>query len=117
LRVASSENKPVEDKTKLLYGSEDVVGRGVQFIQNVKVGMDLFGDKNGPSIIIGYDIYKNNYIDVVKRGGKIRLITEITKDNIQYCKDLVNIVTELRHLEGLIGGSSQRIRIYVYSCS
>jgi two-component system, OmpR family, sensor histidine kinase VicK len=104
LRVASSENKPVEDKTKLLYGSEDVVGRGVQFIQNVKVGMDLFGDKNGPSIIIGYDIYKNNYIDVVKRGGKIRLITEITKDNIQYCKDLVNIVTELRHLDGLIGG-------------
>jgi two-component system, OmpR family, sensor histidine kinase VicK len=103
LRVAS-ENKAFEDKTKLLYGSEDVVGRGVQFIQNVKVGMDLFGDKNGPSIIIGYDIYKNNYIDVVRRGGKIRLITEITKDNIQYCKDLVNIVTELRHLDGLIGG-------------
>src|SRR5213592_3014206 len=63
--------------------------------------MDLFGEKNGPSIIMEF---KNNYIDVIRRGGGIRLITEITNENLHYCKGLVNIVTELRHLEGLIGG-------------
>jgi sugar-specific transcriptional regulator TrmB len=41
---------------------------------------------------------------MISRGGKIRLITEITKDNINYCKALMRIVTELRHLDGLIGG-------------
>jgi hypothetical protein len=67
--------------------------------------MDLFGDKNGPSIIIEFpDIYKNNYIAAKRRGAKIRFITEITKDNIHYCKELMNIVTEFRHLDGLIGG-------------
>jgi two-component system, OmpR family, sensor histidine kinase VicK len=93
-----------EEKSELIYGSENAVQRGVQFMQNVKKGMDLFGDKNGPSIIMGFDVYKNNYIDVKRRGGRIRLITEITKDNIQYCKELMKIVDELRHLDGLIGG-------------
>lgn len=40
-------------------------------MKNVKIGMDLFGEKNGPSIIIEFDVYKNNYVDVLKRGGKI----------------------------------------------
>jgi signal transduction histidine kinase len=73
-------------------------------MKNVKVGMDLFGEKNGPSIIMEYDVYRNNYIEVIKRGGKIRLITEITKENLHYCKELRKIVTEMRHLEGLVGG-------------
>ena len=93
-----------EEKTELLYGVEAAVGRGVWFMKNVKIGMDLFGEKNGPSIIIEYEVYKNNYIDIIKRGGKIRLITEITKENLHYCKELRKIVTEMRHLEGLIGG-------------
>jgi two-component system sensor histidine kinase VicK len=93
-----------EEKTELLYGVEAAVAKGVWFMKNVKIGMDLFGEKNGPSIIIEYEVYKNNYIDIIKRGGKIRLITEITKENLHYCKELRKIVTEMRHLEGLIGG-------------
>lgn len=73
-------------------------------MKNVKIGMDLFGEKNGPSIIMEFDVYKNNYVDVLKRGGKIRFITEITKENLHYCLELRKIVTEIRHLEGLIGG-------------
>lgn len=73
-------------------------------MQNAKEKMDLFGDSNGPSIVMEFDVYRNNYIDMISRGGKIRLITEITKDNINYCKALMRIVTELRHLDGLIGG-------------
>jgi two-component system, OmpR family, sensor histidine kinase VicK len=95
---------PEEEKTELLYGVEAAVGRGDRFMKNVKVRMDLFGEKNGPSIIMEFDVYKNNYIDVIRRGGKIRLITEITKENLHYCKELRKIVTEMRHLEGLVGG-------------
>src|ERR671918_181600 len=93
-----------EEKSELIYGTESAVQRGVQFMQNVKKGMDLFGEKNGPSIIIEFDVYKNNYIDVIKRGGKIRFITEVTKENLHYCKELKKIVTEMRHMEGLVGG-------------
>ncbi|HZD36832.1 MAG TPA: ATP-binding protein [Nitrososphaeraceae archaeon] len=93
-----------EEKTELLYGVEDAVGRGDRFMKNVKRGMDLFGEKNGPSIIMEFDVYRNNYIDVIKRGGKIRFITEVTNENLHYCKELKKIVTEMRHLDGLVGG-------------
>jgi two-component system sensor histidine kinase VicK len=93
-----------EEKTELLYGVEAAVRRGVQFMKNVKTRMDLYGEKNGPSIIMEFDVYKDNYIDVIRRGGKIRFITEITRDNLHYCKELRKIVTEMRHLEGLVGG-------------
>ena len=59
-----------EETSELLYGTENAVQRGVQFLQNVKKRMDLFGDKNGPSIIMEFEVYKNNYVDVKRRGGK-----------------------------------------------
>jgi two-component system, OmpR family, sensor histidine kinase VicK len=94
-----------EEKTELLYGVENTIDRGLRFMQNARKNMDLFGEKNGPSIIIEFpDIYKNNYIAAKNRGVKIRFITEITEDNIHYCKELMNIVTEFRHLDGLVGG-------------
>ena len=93
--------------TEILYGVENTIRRGVQFMKNAKHHMDLYGDKNGPSIIIEFpEIYKNNYIECRKRGGKIRFITDITKDNIRYCKELIRdeAVDEFRHLEGFVGG-------------
>ena len=101
-----TQNTAEEEKTELLYGVEAAVERGAQFMKNVKLGMDLFGEKNGPSIIMEFDVYKNNYVDVIRRGGKIRFITEITKENLSYCKELRKIVTEMRHMEGLVGGIS-----------
>jgi signal transduction histidine kinase len=93
--------------TEILYGVENTIRRGVQFMKNAKHHMDLYGDKNGPSIIIEFpEIYKNNYIECRKRGGKIRFIADITKDNIRYCKELIRdeAVDEFRHLEGFVGG-------------
>ena len=56
-----------EEKTELLYGVEATVEKAKWFMKNVKIGMDLFGEKNGPSIIIEFEVYKNNYIDIIKK--------------------------------------------------
>ena len=73
-------------------------------MQNVKKKMDIFFDHKAPSIVIDIDDYKNGYIDIRRRGAKIRAFTEITKENISYCKELMKIVDELRHLDGVRGG-------------
>ncbi|MDP9289542.1 MAG: hypothetical protein M3P08_15285 [Thermoproteota archaeon] len=102
--MSISENSQ-QDSTEVLYGVESAVRKGVQFMQNTNKWMDLYGDENGPSIIIEFpDIYKNNYIEARRRGAKIRFITEITKENMHYCKELIKIVDEFRHLEGFKGG-------------
>ena len=59
---------------------------------------------SAPSIVVDVEEYRNGYIDIRKRGGKIRAFTEITKDNVQYCKELMKLVDELRHLDGVRGG-------------
>jgi signal transduction histidine kinase len=102
LAVSVDSKNPIR-KTKIVYGERNVIGVIVNFMQNTKEGMDLFGDKNGPSIIITHDIYKNNYAQARARGAKIRYITEITRENLHYCKEVKKIVDELRHLEGLKG--------------
>ena len=40
--------------------------------------------------------------EMIARGIKIRLITDITKENINYCKDLSK-VSEIRHIDGIKG--------------
>jgi two-component system, OmpR family, sensor histidine kinase VicK len=89
--------------TKMIYDLESAISYGVKFLQNVKERMDVFIDENGPAMIIKYDIYKDNYIKARRRGAKIRFVTEITKHNIQYCKELRTIVDEFRHLDNLKG--------------
>ncbi|MFL6421391.1 MAG: ATP-binding protein [Nitrososphaeraceae archaeon] len=93
-----------EKRSEILYGIDNAVGRGVYFMSNVKKRMDIYFDHKAPSIVVEIDEYRNGYRDIRKRGGKIRAFTEITKDNINYCKELMKLVDELRHLNGVKGG-------------
>src|SRR5918999_2899101 len=46
---------------------------------------------------------KKAFHDAKKRGVNLRYITEITGENISFCKKLLTIVDELRHLDGIKG--------------
>jgi hypothetical protein len=87
----------------MVYDLENGENLGIQFIKNVKGRLDILADRNAPAIIMKSNTYKNNYINLRNRGATIRFLTEITKDNIQYCKELTEIVDEFRHLDGLKG--------------
>ncbi len=97
-------NANSQKTSEILYGADKAVKRGVQFMRNVREKMDIFFDHKAPSIVIDLEEYRNGYIDIRRRGSKIRAFTEITKENIQYCKELIKIVDELRHLDGVKGG-------------
>ena len=95
----------IEDgRIKILYGVENALPHVKKFMDNAKVKMDITFDLHVPSIVTKTPLYYEGYKDILKRGGKIRCITEINKDNKDYCKELLNIVSELRHLDGLKGG-------------
>lgn len=94
-----------EEKTELLYGVEEAVGRGVQFMKNVKTRMDLYGEKNGPSIIMEFDVYKDNYIDSTsnaflrqERAGGISLLDETAKQGKKSVRILVPYDTRIEEV-------------------
>src|SRR5918912_299550 len=49
------------------------------------------------------EVLKKAFLDAMNRGVKLRYVTEINEDNVKDCKELINIVDELRHLEGIKG--------------
>ncbi|HYO06526.1 MAG TPA: HAMP domain-containing sensor histidine kinase [Phototrophicaceae bacterium] len=65
----------------------------------------IYGDSRSLSIIIQTESLKKIFLECVKRGIKYKYITEITKDNIPYCKEVLKIIRpgELRHLDGVKG--------------
>ena len=46
---------------------------------------------------------RESFIASRNRGVRTKFITEITKDNISYCKRLIPLVDELRHVDGVKG--------------
>lgn len=83
------------------------------FIQNTKAELDVIFDLHAPSILINTPIYNEAYKRLLKRGCKIRYITEVTRDNIGFCKEILKLVTEMRHIEGMKGGIAVNRSEYV----
>lgn len=74
----------------------------IQTMSNIIHRHDICVDADGPQVAMGIDWVRKCYVDAHARGVKIRFITEITKDNLPWCKQLLELV-ELRHLEGVQG--------------
>jgi two-component system, OmpR family, sensor histidine kinase VicK len=56
-----------------------------------------------PPLAIALEPIRKAFLDAKSRGVRLRYITEITRDNILYCKELTKIVDQLRHLDGIRG--------------
>jgi two-component system, OmpR family, sensor histidine kinase VicK len=90
-------------RTELVHGNENVVDFLVEFMHQAKLRIDVCVDHTRPGLCIEIRRLMNAFIDAKKRQVKIRYITEITNDNLDYCKELISIVDEFRHMNGIKG--------------
>lgn len=98
-----AENKRVDmDVTRVFYG-EEATSKSLEVFYNVKEKFDACGDSISPSVCIGFEPLKKAYLDFKRRGVRVRFVADINTINVLYCKELLNIVTELRHLDGIMG--------------
>jgi two-component system, OmpR family, sensor histidine kinase VicK len=87
-----------------VYGIDNVINIVLQFLSQTNNKIDACVDYTRPSLAIDFLALKNAFLNAKKRGVKLRYVTEITKDNISYCKQLLTtMVYELRHLDGMKG--------------
>ena len=86
--------------TQVLTDEEKIVEAIREFQASTKEFWGACVDSSIPSFSVGR--VRNGYIEAKKRGVRILYITEITKDNLQYCKEIMQFV-ELRHLDGVKG--------------
>ena len=92
------------EKTKILYGSGNVIDTALQFTFSARKKIDACVDQTMPSLIVEIKRLKKAFEDAKRRGVKLRYITEIKTENVSFCKELLtSIVNELRHLDGIKG--------------
>ncbi len=72
----------------------------LQFLSKSKI-INSCGDEKAPSVAIEMQDYQRLLSDILEKKIKVRYITNITKDNLHYCKDLMKFFGEIRHLDGL----------------
>jgi two-component system, OmpR family, sensor histidine kinase VicK len=90
-------------KTEIVHGSDNVIDGLVQLMCKAKLRIDVCVDHTRPYLAIEIIRLRESFIDAKRRHVTIRYITEISKDNLRYCKELISLVDELRHLAGIKG--------------
>ena len=93
-----------KQKTSIYYKPYNVINTVIEFIDNSSSRIDACVDYTRPSLIVEIAALKKAFVDAKERGIKLRYVTEITGDNVSYCKELVNTINiELRHVDGIKG--------------
>lgn len=104
MTVSHEEDVDDIERIKVLHNPEIIIATYLRILNNVKGKWSHFADINSLSQFP----FMSDKIREVMLGAKgsrqirLRFITEITKDNLQFCKEVAETV-EVRHLEGVKG--------------
>jgi two-component system sensor histidine kinase VicK len=86
------------EKTEILIEPEVTAKRAWEFFSTNSKKFDVCA--SSATTPIAMTIFRDAYEDMKSRGTKIRWVTDITKDNLTHCKDLMQYA-EVRHISYL----------------
>ncbi|MDA4117167.1 MAG: hypothetical protein OK455_02365 [Thaumarchaeota archaeon] len=91
-------------QTAILRSPDQVSATVMDFFKKATTRLDICAVTVKPDQPEPIEGQSKAYLDVKKRGGALRLLTDITKDNVSYIKEVVRQGTDVQHLSG-IGGN------------
>jgi signal transduction histidine kinase len=95
--------KDKREVTRVFYGVETVISTVIEFLNQTNNVVYACVDQTRPILTLDILVLKKAFEDAKRRGVKLMYVTEITKDNLTYCKQLMKMTDELRHLDGIKG--------------
>jgi hypothetical protein len=87
----------------LLAGYQNNRSTVTSFFQNAGTWIGECVDSSTPVVSEDVVWLKDEMHAARKKGVKLLYLTDITTDNLSACRSLMNAVTELRHMDGLVG--------------
>jgi signal transduction histidine kinase len=88
------------ERTEMLIGPEATTKQAWEFFSNVSKKFDCCASSVATPIVM--TVFRDAYQRMKRRGVKIRSVTDMTKDNLKHCKELIEFA-EVRHISHLIG--------------
>ena len=98
----NSSSASSENKTEIWYGAENIINRSLKVLYSIENQYDLCITEDGLNSILSEERIKKAYYDLKARGVTIRIIIEVTKNNLKDCRVLSEIA-QLRHLSEMSG--------------
>ncbi|HEX2107501.1 MAG TPA: ATP-binding protein [Nitrososphaera sp.] len=102
---------PEKEATRIIRGVEETTNAAVSFFRNGST-ISVCADEVAPSIAMGVSPIRRGYDELKRRNAKVRWITEISEDNLSYCRDLMRYA-EVRHLDGVRGNFGVSDKEYI----
>ena len=87
--------------TRIIFGKGKAINTEVGIFHNAATSIDTCMTYTRPSLAVSLKPIKDAFLAAKRRGIKLRYITEINHQNFEDCKQLLGIVHELRHLDGV----------------
>jgi two-component system sensor histidine kinase VicK len=95
--MSAEPDRSVASVTQVLYGVENAEKLFSRLVRGADTVIDICDDDIISHTAASFKIIEER---VLEAGAKFRYITEIKKDNIKYCKELMK-VGQVRHLDGI----------------
>jgi signal transduction histidine kinase len=105
-----------QESIDVLQDFQQVTDTLLGVLRNAKKSIEVYADPTWPSIVVSFPPYNEGYIDAKGRGVAIKVVTEITSDNMHYCKEIMKFA-ELRHIDGIKGNFEITETEYVASAT
>jgi two-component system sensor histidine kinase VicK len=90
------------ERTEVLTNPEDMIKISLRIFEQLSESMDAICDNKGVQVTINTKPIWDGMHVLKSSGVKLRWITDITKENLDWCKEFMKIV-ELRHLDKIEG--------------
>lgn len=91
----------MEDRIETLYGNDEITNRTLQVFENTQKSIEGCIGKEGIRMHVVHEWHMNGLLKLKQRGVHVRVVTEVTHDNLPFCKTYSEVV-ELRHLDGIM---------------
>ena len=87
--------------TQVIFGKTNAINTELGIFKRANKRIDTCMTYTRPSLAVSIKQIRDAFLSAKRRGVRLRYITEINHQNFEDCKELLGIVDELRHLDGV----------------
>jgi two-component system sensor histidine kinase VicK len=96
------QNPDEHERIDVLQHFQQMTDSLIAFLRNAKESIEVCIDPASVFVVVSFPPYLQGYLDAKRRGVAIKIVTEITTENVDYCKQIMKFA-ELRHIAGIKG--------------
>jgi nitrogen-specific signal transduction histidine kinase len=96
------QNPDEHERIDVLQHFQQVTESLTTFLRNAKESIEVCIGPASVFVVVSFPPYLQGCLDAKRRGVAIKIVTEITTENMGYCKQIMKFA-ELRHIAGIKG--------------